>query len=194
MSMLVTGARQMQLGRSGVRIPDACDSPLIDHDDASEDTCSDDGLLTNIEAEERRRLFWVIYSLDRLSNMPLGRPSAIDSRFIRLQYPVRDADWGQAASEWFQRPSPLSPGRITQQPLNLWQYYIDVLTMVDESNKLLIQPVDLSMPANCDAWQTRFRQLEESMFSWFENLPDEVREKPKEFDPVWTLLHATFYL
>jgi hypothetical protein len=194
MAMLVTSARQLQLGRSGSQPPDACDSPLIDHDDAAEGTYSDDDFLSNTEAEERRRLFWTIYSLDRFSNMPLGRPSAIDSRFIKLQYPVRDSDWGQAASEWFQRPSPLRPCRIYQQPLNLWHYYIDVLTMVDQSNQLLIQPVNLSMPANCEEWQSNFRRLEVSIFSWFENLPSEVREKPKNFDPLWTLIHATFYL
>jgi hypothetical protein len=50
------------------------------------------------------------------------------------------------------------------------------------------------MPANCEEWQSNFRRLEVSSFSWFENLPSEVREKPKNFDPLWTLIHATFYL
>ncbi|KAF9874209.1 C6 transcription factor [Colletotrichum karsti] len=203
MAMLITSTRQLHLANSHSTTVDPRSSSLVDNDAPERGQGGDEMSLSgrgseihsNIEEEEKHRLFWVIYSLDRFSSVPLGQPGSIDSRLIKLPYPVRDDEWEQnVVSEWFQRPSPARPYLNHRKPVNLWHYYIDILTMVDQSNQLLIQPVNLALPASCEEWQSSFRRFDISLFTWFENLPWEVQEPPSVFDPVWTLVHATFYL
>ncbi|KAK2739332.1 C6 transcription factor [Colletotrichum kahawae] len=203
MAMLVTSTRQLRLASTNTTALDPRSSSLVENDAPDKGQGGDDmstsgsssDIHSNVEEEQKHRLFWTIYTLDRFSSVPLGQPGSIDSRLIKLPYPVRDGEWGQnVVPEWFQRPSPARPHLDHRKPVNLWHYYIDVLTMVDQSNQLLIQPVNLSLPASCEEWQSSFRRFDISLFTWFENLPWEVREPPTTFDPVWTLVHATFYL
>ncbi|OAA68014.1 Transcription factor [Niveomyces insectorum RCEF 264] len=190
MAMLVACARQLHLDHSPSPGADGARSSLVTNEDPQTDAS-----LSAIEAEEKRRLFWTIYSLDRFSSVSLGQSSSIDSRHIRLQYPARDDDWGQSVPlEWFQgSPLPMRPA-LTQYPISTWQYYIDILSLVDQSNQLLVQPMNLSLPAQCQEWQSKFRRLDILAMTWLENLPVEVREPPASFDPMWHILHATFYL
>ncbi|KAJ3544871.1 hypothetical protein NM208_g2801 [Fusarium decemcellulare] len=187
MAMLVTSTQQLHLAKVSSR--ETKQSSLVDNEDSESDAA-----LSTIEAEEKKRLFWTIYSLDRFSSVPLAQTASIDSRTIKLQYPASDDVWGQNVSlEWFQRVSCTRPSLVHRQA-NMWQYYIDILTLVDHSNQLLIQPVNLSLPAHCQEWQSNFRRLDMTLLSWFERLPADVRQPPDRFDPMWTMVHATFYL
>lgn len=189
MAMLVTCTQQLRLAVSHSSGDTVKQSSLVDNEDPDSDTA-----LSAIEAEEKRRLFWTIYSLDRFSSVPLAQPASIDSRTIRLQYPAADDNWGNPLSlEWFQRTSPMKPTLVHGQG-NMWHYYIDILTLLDQSNLLLLQPVNLSLPAHCREWQSSFRRLDITLSTWFDNLPMEVREHRASFDPMWTMVHATFYL
>ncbi|CAK7223186.1 hypothetical protein SBRCBS47491_005124 [Sporothrix bragantina] len=161
-----------------------------------------------VEAEEKRRLFWTIYCLDRFSSVSLGQPSAVDGRRIRLQYPASDDDWGQSVPlAWFRGGSPslssmFSPpppstsafpvSSVTSAPL--WTAFIDILSLVDQSNQLLVQPTNLSLPAPCHEWQSKFRRVDLLSRTWRENLPLSVRDPPTVFTPLWHLVHATFFL
>lgn len=187
MAMLVTAAQQQSLARSHVQADTR--SSLVNNEEPE-----DDAHRSTIEAEERRRLFWTIYSLDRFSSVPHGQAGAIDSRTIKLQYPASDTEWNQASvPEWFQGASAATTSHH-HQPANLWHHYIDLLTLVDRSNQLLVQPVNLTLPANCQEWQSNFRRLDMTLSTWFENLPKDIREPQVAFDPMRTLIHATFYL
>ncbi len=147
-------------------------TPLIRNEDP------DDGLdLSTIEAEERRRLYWVIYSLDRLSSASHGQPGGTDTKTIRLPYPVREEEWGQPlAPEFFQ---PVEQVKHNHR-VNLWHHYIDLLALVDRSNALLIQPLNHSIPAHCKEWQSNFRRIDVTLSTWFESLPREVQESLAE--------------
>lgn len=187
MAMLVTAAQQQGLARSHIHADSK--SALVNNEDAEAGAH-----LSTIEAEEKRRLFWTIYSLDRFSSVPHGEAGAIDSRTIKLPYPASDADWNQsAAPEWFQGASATTTSHH-HHPANLWHHYIDLLTLVDRSNQLLVQPVNLTLPANCQEWQSSFRILDMTLSTWFGILPRHIREPQATFDPMRTLIHATFYL
>ncbi|KAL1896322.1 hypothetical protein Sste5346_004706 [Sporothrix stenoceras] len=222
MAMLVACARQLHLDHNpspisggmvgtanggGARAASPS-SPLVTNDDAEENTADTNTLFLGsssaIEAEEKRRLFWTIYSLDRFSSVSLGQPCAIDRRRVRLQYPSRDDAWGQSVPlEWFggkSTPS-TSPYNITGTPPTLWQCFIDILSLVDQSNHLLVQPTNLSLPAQCQEWQSKFRRIDILSRTWRENLPPEVRTPPSPsslstlpFNPMRYLVHATFAL
>ncbi|EPE02775.1 c6 transcription factor [Ophiostoma piceae UAMH 11346] len=255
MAMLVAAARQLILAtRTPNRPRDEANTPVVN--DEGDDEVGDDGSgadggetrrrrngpgsangvangigaghdQSTIEAEEKRRLFWVIYSLDRFASIFHGQPGAIDTKTIRLLYPSSDDEWGMpsASPEWFQGTSDSSSsgqssngdasagsfggsggmnfnyanlsssnsstngGSINSLgnlgnsssshancSANLWHHYIDALTLVDRSHRLLIQPVNVSVPAHCQEWQSNFRRLDLVLTAWFENLPAFVRE------------------
>ncbi|KIW93894.1 uncharacterized protein Z519_05209 [Cladophialophora bantiana CBS 173.52] len=188
-AMLVTAAHQLGLGKSHSPTTPETNTPLVRNEDP------DDGMdSSNVAVEEKRRLFWAIYSLDRFSSVSHGQSGGIDTKTIKLPYPSSDVDWGQTMTpEWFQAGVQAKPAH-THCPASLWHHNIDLLALLDRSNQLLIQPVNLSLPAHCQEWQSIFRRLDITMSTWFENLPKEVRERPASFDPMWFMLHATFHL
>lgn len=190
MSMLVTAAKHLGLSKNPSSSSIETNTPLVRNEDP------DDGLDSSIiETEERRRLFWVIYSIDRLSSVSHGQPGGTDTRNIRLPYPVNDEDWGQSVPpEWFQAAGAIKQSQGYNNTFNFWRHYIDLLALLDRSNQLLIQPVNYSLPAHCQEWQSSFRRLDINLATWFENLPREVREPPPNFNPMWILVHATFHL
>ncbi|KAH8819286.1 fungal-specific transcription factor domain-containing protein [Xylogone sp. PMI_703] len=189
MSMLVTTVRHLSLAKSFPSPSAETTTPLVRNEDPD-----DDLNLSIIETEEKRRLFWVVYSLDRFSSVSHGQPGGTDTKNIKLPYPANDADWGQAVMpEWFQLSSPSKPMHINCGS-NLWHHYIDLLALMDRTNLLLIQPFNFSLPAHCQEWQSNFRRLDSNLSTWFESLPREVRESPASFNAMWVLAHATFHL
>lgn len=189
MAMLIAASKQMGLARGFSAMNNETNTSLVRNEDP-EDNLD----LSSIEMEEKRRLFWTIYSLDRFSSVSHGQSCGIDTKTIKLPYPVRDKSWGQlVASEWFHGAVMANSAHV-HCLANLWHHYIDLLAFMDRSNQFLIQPVNFSLAAQCQEWQRGCRHLDITLTSWFENLPTEVREPPAVFDPMWTMLHATFYL
>ncbi|KAK5039178.1 hypothetical protein LTR13_003434 [Exophiala sideris] len=189
MSMLVAAVRHLGLAKSPSPTTPETNTPLVRNED------DDDGAgASNIAVEEKRRLFWIIYGLDRFSSASHGQPGGIDPKNIRLPYPASDQDWGQLVTpEWFQ-PVPQAKLTHARCPATLWHHNIDLLALMDRTNQLLIKPLDLTLPAHCQEWQSMFRRLDITISTWFENLPNEVRQRPATFDPMWIMLHATAQL
>jgi hypothetical protein len=189
MAMLITASKQMGLAKGFSPASNETNIPLVRNEDPV-----DNLNLSSIEVEEKRRLFWTIYSLDHFSSVSHGQPSGIDTKSIELPYPARDEGWGQSvALEWFQGTAAVKSAHLRCHA-NLWHHNIDLLALLDQSNRFLIQPVNFSLPAHCQEWQSGFRRLDIAMSTWFENLPREVREQPSSFDPMWIMVHATFHL
>ncbi|KAL6910051.1 hypothetical protein GGI43DRAFT_426869 [Trichoderma evansii] len=182
MSMLVTAAKHLNLSKNPSPASIETNTPLVRNEDP------DEGLNASaVETEERRCLFWVIYSIDRLSSVSHGQPGGTDTKSIRLPYPVDDEEWGQAVPpEWFQATGPVKQNHGSRR-MNLWHHYIDLLALLDRSNQLLIQPVNYSLPAHSQEWQSSFRRLDINLATWFENLSNEVREPPANFNPMWIM-------
>ncbi|OAG38433.1 hypothetical protein AYO21_07416 [Fonsecaea monophora] len=189
MSMLVAAARHLGLAKSPSPTTPETNTPLVRNED------DDDGAgVSNVALEEKRRLFWIIYSLDRFSSASHGQPGGIDAKNIRLPYPGNDQDWAQSATtEWFQADTQPNFSH-TRCSASLWHHSIDLLALMDRTNQLLVKPLDLNLPAHCQEWQSIFRRLDLTISTWFANLPREVRERPPTFDPMWIMLHATFQL
>ncbi|KAI1122251.1 fungal-specific transcription factor domain-containing protein [Nemania abortiva] len=190
MAMLYTAVQELGLTKSRSLIDVEVDTPLVRNEEPNDDLD-----LSIIEAEEKRRLFWLIYRQDQFSSVSRGQGGTINVHDIHLPYPAGEEEWGVPITPtWFETMPQLRPA-ITQPPSNiLWRYYIDVMVFLDRTNQLLVKPVNLSLPGHCQEWQSSFRRLDTALSSWFENLPREVRDPPELFDPIWVMLHATFHL
>ncbi|KAJ8129010.1 hypothetical protein O1611_g4622 [Lasiodiplodia mahajangana] len=190
MAMLYTAVQELGLAKSHSLTDIDVDTPLVRNEDPNDDLD-----LSIIEAEEKRRLFWLIYRQDQFSGVSRGQAGTINVNDIHLPYPAGEDEWGVPITPtWFEAMPQLRP--TTMQPSNnvLWQHYIDVMVFLDRTNQLLVKPVNLSLPAHCQEWQSNFRRLDTTLSSWFENLPREVKDPPASFDPIWVMLYATFHL
>ncbi|OQO13985.1 hypothetical protein B0A48_00860 [Cryoendolithus antarcticus] len=191
MSLLATAAKHLELSKSQSLEFTERSTPLVANDP------DDDGELSIVQAEERKRLLWAICSLDRFSSVSHGQPGGIDMRNIRLPYPKSDDQWEQNSPDrWYQAPTVKSSFHEadTGASYDVWHHYIDALAFVDRSNQFLIQPVNLMVSVQCQEWQSNFRRLDTSLSSWFNALPAQVREPQTMFSPAWVMLQATVYL
>ncbi|OQU98783.1 Fungal specific transcription factor domain-containing protein [Cladophialophora immunda] len=186
MAMLVAAVKQLGLAKIAGDANFEPNHPMVRNEDPDE--CVDQ---PSIEVEEKRRLFWSAYVLDRFSSFFHGSPCGIDAKRITVQFPVPDKYWGQTSTaEWFHTTAPLRPS--IDGTRDLWRCQIEVLALSDRTSQLLLQPVNFSLPARCQEWQSSFRLLDTALTTWFDTLPQPVRDAPPEFNPMWIMVHATY--
>ncbi|KAK6064533.1 fungal specific transcription factor [Seiridium cupressi] len=161
-----------------------------------------------IEDESRRRLFWMVYLLDRYATLATAFEFALDDKEIDRTLPCRDDLWmknQRVETRWFQpenHPSEL-PDHDTNKPENLgaFSYYIEILGILSKVHKFLKQPVDISALGDVEKWQMRYKDLDNLLTSWKFGLPGEYGNMAKLFQPGcgktmncgWIMLHATYH-
>ncbi|KAJ9156266.1 Fungal-specific transcription factor [Pleurostoma richardsiae] len=171
-----------------------------------------------IEEESRRRLFWMIYLLDRYATISTAFEFALDDKEIDRQLPCRDDLWmknQKVETRWFhpgEEGVGASPGGDPQAPppeyemnrpenLGAFSYYIEILGILSKIHKFLKQPVDISALSDVEQWQMRYKELDNTLTSWKFGLPGEYGNMAKLFQPGsaktlncgWVMLHATYH-
>ncbi|KAK0615126.1 fungal-specific transcription factor domain-containing protein [Bombardia bombarda] len=170
-----------------------------------------------IEEESRRRLFWMIYLLDRYATIATAFEFALDDREIDRALPCRDDLWiknQKVDTRWFRAddssswdPSGSINGSSSEyevnKPENLgaFSYYIEILGILSKIHKFLKQPVDISALSDVETWQMRYKELDNMLTSWKFGLPGEYGNMAKLFQPGsaktlncgWVMLHATYH-
>ncbi|KAL2149023.1 hypothetical protein VTH82DRAFT_1709 [Thermothelomyces myriococcoides] len=162
-----------------------------------------------IEEESRRRLFWMVYLLDRYATIATAFEFGIDDREIDRTLPCRDDLWvknQKVETRWFQvddpKPGP-APEQEVDKPENLgaFSYYIEILGILSKIHKFLKQPVDISALSDVENWQMRYRQLDNMLMNWQLGLPAEYGNmakliqagSPKTINCGRVMLHATYH-
>ncbi|KAL1891401.1 hypothetical protein Sste5346_007664 [Sporothrix stenoceras] len=161
-----------------------------------------------IEEESRRRLFWVIYLLDRYATIATAFEFALDDREIDRTLPCRDDLWarnqkvetrlfhtdhtrgginegpGSLGANGFE-PEAGGPSGSNGKPENLgaFSYYIEILGILTKIHNFLKQPVDISSLSDVEQWQMRYRELDQTLNSWKVGLPGEYGNMSKLFQP-----------
>ncbi|PSR84142.1 fungal-specific transcription factor domain-domain-containing protein [Coniella lustricola] len=168
-----------------------------------------------IEEESRRRLFWMIYLLDRYATIATAFEFALDDREIDRTLPCRDDLWvknQKVETRWFsdhenqiqhEPHNPDSPDFKMNKPQNLgaFSYYIEILGILTKIHNFLKQPVDISALSDVEQWQMRYKELDNTLTSWKFGLPGEFGNMAKLFQPgsakqlncAWVMLHATYH-
>lgn len=160
-----------------------------------------------IEEESRRRLFWMIYLLDRYATIATAFEFALDDREIDRSLPCRDDLWmanRKVETKWFRTHSfpEAAPHNdlVATEHLGAFSFYIEVLGILSKIHKFLKQPVDIGVAEDVERWQLRYKELDNMLTSWKYGLPGEFSNMAKIFQPgsrslscTWVMLHATYH-
>ncbi|KND88888.1 putative transcriptional regulatory protein [Tolypocladium ophioglossoides CBS 100239] len=162
-----------------------------------------------VEEESRRRLFWMIYLLDRYATIATAFEFALSDKEIDRTLPCRDDLWMQnqkVETRWFKTRAyhgADGPEHEVSKPENLgaFAYYIEVLGILSKIHQFLKQPVDISALSDVEQWQSRYKELDNLLTNWFFNLPVEFGSMAKLFHPAASrtpncplvMLHATYH-
>lgn len=161
-----------------------------------------------IEDESRRRLFWMVYLLDRYATIATAFEFALDDKEIDRKLPCRDDLFARnqpVDTRWFQtvegEQHDLSE---MNHPENLgsFSYYIEIVGILSQIHRFLKKPVDISALLDVERWQQEYRQLDSKLNSWKFSLPSEYGNMSRLFNPnggnkivncIWIMLHITYH-
>ncbi|KAL0937713.1 uncharacterized protein CTRU02_207444 [Colletotrichum truncatum] len=165
------------------------------------------------EREERRRVFWNIFLMDRFCSIATGWNFSLTSADVKRRLPCEGALW--EAGEPLQTPTPYfgvadqssgssgalpaaRPEEAAQDSLGGFAYCIEAtesLSLV--TSFFLQQAIDVSNPHEIQVWLMKFKQLDlRLVHRWKIFLPEQWREacvlnSDGIMDPNLTLAHIT---
>ncbi|TVY75750.1 putative transcriptional regulatory protein [Lachnellula suecica] len=157
-----------------------------------------------IEEESRRRLFWMVYLLDRYATIATAFEFALDEKEIDRTLPCRDDLWNKnqaVQTRWFRTSERTEYDIDKPENLGAFSYYIEILGILSRIHKFLKKPVDISALSDVEQWQGEYRELDNMLTSWKFNLPGDYGNMAKLFQPGgnksincgWVMLHATYH-
>ncbi|KAI1126630.1 fungal-specific transcription factor domain-containing protein [Nemania abortiva] len=161
-----------------------------------------------IEEESRRRLFWMIYLLDRYATIATAFDFGLADKDIDRTLPCRDDLWiknQKIDTRWFntQANPPDQPDHEINRPENLgaFSYYVEILGILSKIHQFLRLPVDIGALNDVEQWQLRYKELDNMLASWKFGLPGEYGSMAKLYQPGcnktlnagWVMLHATYH-
>lgn len=130
-----------------------------------------------IEDEGRRRLFWMVYLLDRYSTIATAFDFALDDKDINLKLPCKEEYFvkNQAVeTRWF-RSSRECANYVNNHPENVGSFglYVEVLGILSRIHIFLKRPVDIGALSDVEEWQSTYRKLDNELKNWEYHLPTE---------------------
>lgn len=158
-----------------------------------------------IEDESRRRLFWMVYLLDRYATISTAFEFALDDKEIDRKLPCRDDLFARnqpVDTRWF--PTAERNDYSMNKPENLgsFSYYIEIIGVLSEIHRFLKKPVDIGALSDVEQWQQEYRQLDSKLNAWKFSLPSEYGNMSRLFNPnggnkivncIWIMLHITYH-
>ncbi|KXT03048.1 hypothetical protein AC578_671 [Pseudocercospora eumusae] len=161
-----------------------------------------------IEDESRRRLFWMVYLLDRYATIATAFEFALDDKEIDRKLPCRDDLFARnqpVDTRWFQtlEGEQHHLGEMNHsENLGSFSYYIEIVGIMSQIHRFLKKPVDISALSDVEQWQKEYRQLDSKLNQWKFSLPSEYGNMSRLFSPnggnkivncIWIMLHVTYH-
>ncbi|CAN6675010.1 hypothetical protein TRVA0_078S00232 [Trichomonascus vanleenenianus] len=160
------------------------------------------------ELEIRRRLFWGVYALDRFSAVATSFSFRIDESEIDTKLPVRESVLLAGNGEIERHPTKTYPNiRPTDTPpetfdpsdIDPFGYLVEVLHILSNIHNFLRKPVNISSFSDVVDWQMQYRQHDQNIEDWHNQLPAEYSDPKSLFttgamrpNSMLILLHATY--
>ncbi|KAM5344224.1 hypothetical protein ACJ41O_012761 [Fusarium nematophilum] len=160
-----------------------------------------------IEDEGRRRLYWMVYLLDRYATIATPTFDFMlndkhTKRFLPCSYdlfsknvPVETGSFNPHSDQ----PSPA--GYIIHKAENLgsFSYHCEILTILTNIHEFLKAPIDVTSSRDMAEWRNRYQTLDRSLDGWLQNLPSEYSKISAlcHSDPAsrvanWFMLHSAY--
>ena len=155
-----------------------------------------------IEDEERRRLFWMLYVLDRYASVAATTNFSLDDCEVDRALPCRYDLFSKnqpVETKWFRSPD--STEAVINRPQNLgsFSYHCEVLRILSRIHRFLRQPIDVGSLADVHRWRETYRELDADLNHWLQSLPGEYgkisqlcHSDPGSRISNWIMLHAAF--
>lgn len=159
-----------------------------------------------IEDESRRRLFWMVYLLDRYSTLATAFNFALDDKDIDRKLPCKD--------EFFVKNQIVETRRFCYSgdradylshadTVGSFGLYIEILGILSRIHVFLKRPVDIGSLSDVEEWQSTYRKLDSELTTWEFNLPAEYAyenssrlfngtKQSRNLHSDWVQLHATY--
>ena len=159
-----------------------------------------------IEDESRRRLFWMIYVLDRDATVATAFEFTLDEKDIDRKLPCRDELFGKGQpvlTPWFRERKRDESSIENSQNLGTFSYQVEVRGILTQIHQFLKRPMDVSALADVSSWQKIYRELDMRLKTWQLALPAEYGNFGRLADsytsrsplsPGWVLLQTFYYL
>jgi hypothetical protein len=158
-----------------------------------------------IEEESRRRLFWMIYVLDRYATVATAFEFALDENEIDRRLPCRDDLYARnvpVETRWFHTSTRSDYSMDRPENLGSFSYYVEILGLLSKVHKFLKQAVDITRLEDVEHWQSEYRKLDNAIEEWKYNLPQDFGNSARLFtksginQPLnsgLVMLHAVFH-
>jgi hypothetical protein len=159
-----------------------------------------------IEDESRRRLFWMVYLLDRYSTLATAFNFALDDRDIDRRLPCKDDYFMKnqpVETRWFHCSSDRADYISHAENVGSFGLYVEILGILSRIHLFLKRPVDIGALSDVEEWQATYRKLDSELTSWEFNLPAEYAyenssrlfngsKNGRAVHSDWVQLHATY--
>ncbi|KAL2860871.1 putative C6 transcription factor [Aspergillus lucknowensis] len=158
-----------------------------------------------IEDEGRRRLFWMVYLLDRYSTITTAFDFALDDKDIDRKLPCKDEYFIKnqpVETRWFQSLNDRPDNLIRSENVGSFGLYVEILGILSRIHLFLKRPVDIGALSDVEDWQTTYRKLDGELTTWEFNLPTEYTydnasrafsgSKHKGHHCDWVQLHSVY--
>lgn len=163
---------------------------------------------TWIESEERRRLCWMTFVLDRYATVATADAFTLDERAMDRCLPCRYDLFSRnepVETRWRRPIAQLETFAQTEMVLNRpenlgsFSYHCEVLGILSRIHRFLHQPLDIAQRSDILKWREMYRELDGELNTWLQNLPGEYgkisqlcHSDPGSRISNWIMLHAAF--
>ena len=151
---------------------------------------------SSFEEEERRRLFWMAYVLDRYAAMIWASPFIINSQEVNAQLPSRyDVFVGNEPMDTTNTPTLTSSS--SDAKFGSFSHHCKFLAFGTRVQEFLDNPIDIQSPAEVEKWHMSRWQLDTELNGLVAELPSEHSSTSRlcHSDPTsrisnWIVLHS----
>lgn len=155
-----------------------------------------------VEDEERRRLCWMIFVLDRYATVATtGFDFTFNDEDLDRQLPCRYDLFSQnqpVETRWLHQSD--RPAIDRPENLGSFSYHCEVLKILSRIHRFLRKPIDIGSLAEVAQWQRSYRDLDGELNAWLYSLPDDYgkisqlcHSDPSSKIANWIMLHAAFH-
>lgn len=157
-----------------------------------------------VEDEERRRLCWMTFILDRYATIETTDNFVLDERKMDRSLPCRYDLFSQnepVKTRWYRYAG--SPETIVNRPENLgsFSYHCEILLILSRIQRFLHCPLDITSHSDIQRWREMSSDFDEELIRWLQSLPDEYSKMSELCHPDpgsrisnWITLHAAFVI